>query len=65
MLTNFLPAFITDTFLKFDTLSVWIDVEKNYLFIEDEVNTNICFVIGTYAFDKLPLLEQSLLKAII
>jgi hypothetical protein len=51
--------------LKFDTLSVWIDVEKNYLFIEDEVNTNICFVIGTYAFDKLPLLEQSLLKAII
>lgn len=65
MLTNFLPAFITDTFSKFDTLPVWTDVEKNYLFIEDEVNTNICFVNGTYAFDKLPLLEHELLKAII
>ena len=63
MLTNFLPALITDTFSKFTTLPVWTDVENNYLFVEDEVNTNICFMNGMYAFEKLPLLEFELLKA--
>ncbi len=63
MLTNFLPAFITDAFTKFSTLPVWTDVANNYLFVEDEVNTNICFMNGTYAFEKLPMLENELLKA--
>lgn len=65
MLTNFLPEFVTENFIRFDALPIWTDVDKNYLFIEDEVNTNICFVDGTYAFDKLQLLEQELLHAVI
>lgn len=65
MLANFLPAFITENFIRFDALPIWTDVDKNYLFIEDEVNTNICFVNGSYAFDKLPILEQELLQAVI
>jgi hypothetical protein len=59
MLSNFLPGFISENFKQSKEIPIFTDTNNNYLFVEDDINLNICFLSGIFADQEITTLEQA------
>lgn len=64
MLNNFLPGFISENFRQIKEIPTFIDTKNNYLFVEDDINLNICFLSGVFANEEIGTLEKALSSSI-
>lgn len=64
MLTNFLPGFISENFKQVKDIPIFTDTNNNYLFVEDDINLNICFLSGAFANQEISTLEKAVASPI-
>lgn len=60
MLNNFLPSFITNNFKQIKEIPIFTDINDNYLFVEDDINLNICYLSGIFANKEISTLEKAI-----
>lgn len=60
MLSTLLPNIITENFKSVKSIPVFTDAANNYLFVEDDINLNVCFMSNAFANEHLNILEDAL-----
>ena len=60
MLSTLLPNIISENFKSVKSIPVFTDAANNYLFVEDDINLNVCFMSNAFANEHLNILEDAL-----